>query len=102
MDSIPISEQKKYIKHSFPSENSKFSVMSQPETALVFDAAKIMQRFKEFKEAQHEQLAAINLPEELKVHLFGFSPNHYLINRVNLADLIIENHPLDGRIIMAK
>jgi hypothetical protein len=101
MESGP-SEPKKYIKRSFPSENSKFSVMSQPETALVFDAAKIIHRFREFKEVQHEQLAGINLPEELKVHLFGFSPSHYLLNRTNLSDLIIENHPLDGRIIMAK
>jgi len=46
MDSGTKSEQKKYIKHSFPSENSKFSIISQPETALVFSADKIIQRFR--------------------------------------------------------
>jgi len=47
-------------------------------------------------------LADLNLSDELKKLLFGVEENHYLSQRVNASDLIIENHPMKGRFIMTK
>jgi hypothetical protein len=40
--------------------------------------------------------------EELKKKLFGFSQEHYVTNNCDPRKLIIENHPMKGRIIMTK
>ena len=48
-------------------------------------------------------LATANLSEDLKRLLFGFSESHYIPELAEDADdLVIENHPLRGKIIMTK
>lgn len=42
------------------------------------------------------------MSEDLKRKLFGFSAGYYLTNKKNNKDLVIENHPIKGRIIKSK
>lgn len=42
------------------------------------------------------------MSEDLKKKLFGFSEGYYVTNEVDPKNLVVENHPLKGRIIMSK
>jgi len=42
------------------------------------------------------------MSDDLKRKLFGFSSGYYLTNKRDNKDLIIENHPMKGRIVMTK
>lgn len=39
--------------------------------------------------------------EEMKRKLFGFSEGYYLVNRADPNNLVIEDHPLKGKIIQS-
>jgi len=54
------------------------------------------------KETQYHHLATLNMSEELKKKLFGFSDGYYVTNEVDPANLIVLNHPMQGRLIMTK
>ena len=70
------------------------------EDVTTFDTGRIIDHYHTLKEQQHQQLARINLSEELKRELFGFSNSAY-IPPINHDQLVIENHPIKGRTIMS-
>lgn len=72
------------------------------ESVSKFDQYRIVEHYVRLRESQQEKLANINLSEELKRKLFGFSEGFYLTNHHDPYKLVIENHPLKGRTIMTE
>jgi hypothetical protein len=72
------------------------------ENVSKFDEYKIVEHYVRLREAQQEKLANINLSEELKRKLFGFSDGYYLTNLHDPYRLVMLNHPLKGRAIMTE
>lgn len=66
------------------------------------EEASILARYHRLQKQHYDQLAEANMSDELKRKLFGFSSVSFLINERNPKDLVLENHPLKGRIIMTK
>lgn len=64
-----------------------------------FDHAKIIEHYRRMRECQHERLAAINMGEDMKRKLFGFSEGYYLTNEHAGRKLVIEDHPLRGKVV---
>jgi hypothetical protein len=42
------------------------------------------------------------MKEDMKRKLFGFSEGYYLINEINPQNLIVEDHPIKGKIIQTQ
>lgn len=72
------------------------------ESIAGFDQAKIVEHYRRLRDYQHEKLASINMSEDMKRKLFGFSEGYYLTNEVDPQNLIVEDHPLKGKIIQTR
>jgi hypothetical protein len=77
-------------------------LFGEEEPGFVFDAGRIIDHYREFRDTQHQQLASTNISDDFKRLLFGFSESHYLPRNEESHELIIQNHPLKGRILMSK
>lgn len=89
-------------EHSRASLKSKLGSEAGGEREGNFDEGRIIEHYRRLKERQHHTLSTLNLSEELKRSLFGFSEGYYLTNEVDPASCVILNHPMQGRILMSR
>jgi hypothetical protein len=86
-------------KVSVESGKSQLHVRAEVQPIANFDQTKIIEHYRTLRELQHERLAALNMGEEMKRKLFGFSEGYYLTNDLAPRSLVVEDHPLRGKIV---
>lgn len=95
----PTKAQVSAVSHM--SGESKLQAELRMENIAGMEQARIIERYRK-RENQQELLAALNMKEDMKRKLFGFSEGYYLTNDLSASDLIVEDHPLKGKVIFTR